>query len=118
MYKTTKKQFELFKLECNKGIKVFDLGGWNITFYHEKMRSDAWAECKACLDGRQMNLRLNIEPNQPITPDIIRKVALHECIHGVLARFSELAHSRCVTGAELFEAEEELVIKLIKVLVR
>lgn len=113
----TKKHFELFKAECQKWIKIFELNGWNITFWHKKLDPEKhWSQCWVNLNGRQINLKLNTVWDNEVSIDKIKSVAKHECIHALLARFSEIGNARFITDSEIYEAEEELVYKLEKII--
>ena len=54
--------FALFKSECLRWIEFFGLTSWKIDFVHEKLRNEAFAECR--VDGicdRYCVLALNAE---------------------------------------------------------
>ena len=117
--KTTSKQFNLFVSECKKWIKIFELNGWNITYYHEELTpSKHIAQCSVNLEGRTINLSLNIisPDDYTYTNEEIKSFAKHECIHALLGRFSVIGQSRYITSSEMYEAEEELVYKLVKII--
>ena len=116
---TTKKQFNLFISECKKWIKIFELNGWDIVYFHEELEpAKHIAQCRVDLEGRTINISLNsISPDNFIyTNKDIKKYAKHECIHALLGRFSVNAQSRYVSRSELYETEEELICKLEKII--
>ena len=116
--KVNQKQFELFKSECKKWIDIFELNNWEVAFKHNKSKN-ALAYCLTDVSCYKATIHLCKEwkKDEPIefTNESIKKIALHEVLHLLLARLSDYGNSRFLSCAELGEAEEELVNKLINV---
>ena len=117
MSKTTKKDFELFKNECEKWIVRFELSHWDVIYEHK-------AE-----EGNYANLSRNVHALNAIISlsedfelegldvgisrtDLIKSLAKHEVIHLLCAKLGEYAKSREFTAIDCYRAEEELVKKL------
>lgn len=116
--KTTKKQFELFKSECLKWIKEFELSGWRFDFYLEEL-TEAQASVTRDYDGCVVTVRLDKEIKIDDDGDynqVIIESAKHEMIHAMLGNLSALAVSRYIQRDEIYKAEEELVRKLEKII--
>jgi len=113
--KTTKKHFEIFKKECQMWEKRFELSGWDIRYWHEQ-RSKGLSSTTRDLIGRGIDIYLSFGWNIPITVKEIKDCAKHEMIHTLLARVSENGKARWLTDTDYYEAEEELVYKLEKII--
>lgn len=116
--KTTRPQFVLFEKECKYWEKIFELNGWEIDYNWVANPSGSVAWTKRHLKSRTIDVCLNIEwPNyNSITKEEIKLTAKHEMIHCLLAGLSENAYSRFISQHHLYESEEELVHKLIKII--
>ena len=114
MIKTTKKDFELFKTECNKWINHLGLAHFDIKYKWENLD-------KHDLDGGMTNdsnhvgyatLTLDTEIDDEHCPFSIKGTAKHEVIHLLVRRLSEAAYYRYSSKQEIYDAEEELVNRL------
>jgi len=76
-YKTSKKDFKLFKKECNKWINFFSLTDWEMFFEHRDIEG-ARANAVYNNEGRVATLSLATDFGDMITDDEIRRVAFHE----------------------------------------
>ena len=113
---TTKEQFNLFKKECLKRIKEFQLNTWQIDFYLKEIQN-----AQAQTDRDYLSCMAQIYFNTEITksPDetwgqLIKDTAKHEMIHVLEGNLAQLACSRFVTPDELEKAEEELVVNNVE----
>ncbi len=115
--KTNKKDFELFKLECEKWINKFELNGFQFRFYWKEDDTN-----RACVDINQIKQGLikiyfgKEWSNDPITEKEIKKIAKHEMIHCLIADFAFSAYKRFMTEDELYKLEEKLVNRLNKLI--
>lgn len=117
MPKVSKRQFELFKKECKKWIDIFELNNWDINFKQNKTKN-AIAYCYTDINSYQATIHLCKDwssEKMEFTDKNIKKTALHEVLHLLLARLSDYGGSRFLTNDDFIEAEEELVNKLINV---
>lgn len=87
--KTTKKHFDIFKVECQKWILRFGLLDWEIAYSYGCHNSDHMAECATNTIGCSAILRLAKEwiEYRPITERAIRKSAFHEVCHLLTVKF-------------------------------
>ena len=113
MAKTTKKDFELFKSECEKWIEFFGLKGWQISFSYEKL-SKGKAECTYNIVNRSVLLSFNKQwntesENDKITPENIKRDAFHEVSEMLLCKLRNLAEYRFTTQYEIDEAVHEII---------
>jgi len=111
-YKTTKKDFKIFKSECKKWIKKFGLKDWDITYKHEKIESlgttkwhiiDRWVDITLSKDfGKTESSKYEV-----------KQTAYHEVIELLLAEFNTLAESRYSTYNQLETARHAIVQRMI-----
>lgn len=114
--KTTKKDFELFKKECRKWIKVFGLKDWEINFEHVPVQSgigehifdsnNRWAYIKLATDWG----------NTEISSCEVKRTAFHETVELWLGRIRILAKIRYVREDEIDEEIHALVRTLENVI--
>jgi len=114
--KTTQKDFEFFKKECQKWIDKLKLDNWNFNFWHKDLKGSN-ADCRNNLNSYVCDITLDtkIETDKPIEEEL-KRIAKHEIIHTLLARLSINGSIRHIGKEELEECEEELVRKLEKLL--
>jgi hypothetical protein len=118
MITTTKKHFDIYKQECLRLIDLFHLSGWRVYFEHSEMR-EKYGQMESDIESYIANMGLNKKWDDTLRPcneAEIRKLALHEVIHLLLAPISDLGKSRFVIRDELYAAEEELVHKLERII--
>lgn len=115
----TQKQYDLFKSECEKWIKVFELSSFEIRFFWEKL-DDNLAEVRTGQVSKGIievyftkELKDNIDY---IDDNYIKMTAKHEAIHCLVAEITEAGWDRFTTKDELIKLEEKLVNKLIKII--
>jgi len=115
--KTTKKHFDLFKNECLYWIDKLELNNWDVVIEHNSLEKGN-ANCWSRVEGYVASITLNIEWEgiKPLNTETIKRTAKHETIHLLLARLSNYAKSRDYTTDDCYEAEEELVWKLVKII--
>lgn len=117
--KTTKKEFELFVSESKKWINKIELNNWSLYFSHKEIGENVYSEIRRDLDGYTATIYMNTEFEMTGIDDItqaIKDTAKHEIMHLLVSRLSLVGKNRFVSGDELYQAEEELVTKLEKLL--
>jgi len=113
--KTTKRQFEIFKKECDKWVGRFGLTGWEIVYKHEHITGD---ECSLgqnawhC-DGRWSVITLEKDWESELNDEKVKRVAFHEACELLFARTRKLACSRNMDEDELDE-EMHNVIRILE----
>ena len=112
--KTTKKDFELFKQEVDKGIEYLGLFNWKVTYAHEKLASSVYARTNMDMQGMTALISLNTICNVDGEIRSITTNAKHEVLHLLLGKLWLLGGYRFVAKGELDVAEEEIVIILEK----
>lgn len=107
--KTTTKQFELFKNECQRLIDKYGLVGWRIEFFHDKDSRNERASIGTNLSGRAISFFLpkNWDDSEKPTDSLIIESARHEVCHLLTARLRNLAIQRFTSDDEIYEANEE-----------
>ena len=109
--KTTEAHFKLFRQECEKWIKAFNLRNWEINYRHTKPPGDqkAWAALNH--QGRQCDLCLSSGWREafPITNIEIRKTAFHEVCELLLYPMYYLAESRFLSESEMEPACHDVI---------
>ncbi len=107
-----KNDFQDFKKHFKYYQEKFGLNGYKIYFKNESLDgtfASIFAVPKDAVATVKFNKSLSKE-ERPFA--CAQRSAKHEAIHLLLARFSDLAESRCVSRDELSAAEEELTTKL------
>lgn len=112
--KTTAKHFDIFVKEVYKWIDRFGLGDWRIDCYHEHNMDEAKASCVFRSQGMAADLYLERGwEEEAVTNHKIKKVALHEVSHILLAKLYILANSRFgVSEENVVEATEGIIRRL------
>lgn len=116
--KTTRKQFELFKSECQKWIKRFELSGWRFDYLLEdigKHQADVNRFYENCVVTVRFNTAITRSDGRSFD-SVIKNTAKHEMIHILIGNLATLAYSRYATESEITKAEEELNRKLEKII--
>ena len=117
MTKLTEKHFKIFQQECERWLEKLKLDNWEVNFgWDEDKNDNSRASCSSELSNYITTIFLNRVWNyEPQIVELLR-VAKHEVIHLLLARFSGNARARYLSIDDLDESEEELVRKLEKLL--
>ena len=114
---TEKKDFEVFKRECNKWIDKFGL--WNHRFYfqHENIDANAIAYCIFPDDPQDrvftLGLMVSVDSYPKLTLKDIRRSAFHEVMEAFLYRIQNLASCRFVLACEI-EDEIHNIIRILE----
>lgn len=114
----TRRHLTAFEKAVHHYVIAYGLTGWTIEIHHEGTSSsmNGRASCAPQLDGRRVDIYLPTSwEDEDVTPLKLDSAARHEVIHILLARMSGLAADRHCTGAQLYEAEEELVTKIMEI---
>jgi len=116
--KTSKNQFELFEKWCRYWINRFKLA-WRFDFFltplPDKKQSEILRDYMACVATVQLHTEITKTAKDSYSK-VIKDIAKHEIIHGLLSNLVALARSRFVTEIEIEKAEEELVVKLEEII--
>ena len=110
--KTTKKQFEEFKEECEKWIEFFGLRDWHIDICHEDIGKNAIARCGRLYEDKLAEISYNLNMDDDIRYSI-KETAFHEVCHVLLGEFALLAQDPKAREEELENAEHTIVQKLV-----
>ena len=107
--KTTKKDFALFKQECEKWLRVLQLTDWDVIYHHGKVAdkdpaafSAGYAMNVAITFGRSWNIR--------VTRKEIKKSAFHEVGEILLAQLNIIGRSRYIVSEGEFGRESHAII--------
>lgn len=118
--KTTAKQFELFKQECTRLLKLFSMDDWSVCFINPKNKG-FHGNVGYDIQARNATIMLSSDwTGDPIGPtdQMILETARHEVIHLLLAPMGELLEKRYVTQEQVEEAEHRILTKLMNLLPR
>ena len=106
------KDFALFQSEFRKWQKLFGLSGYKVYFKYEPLE-ESFADTTITLPDMVVTARLNSKLPEKEEPfKNIKLSAKHEAIHLLVARLEKNGRYRYATDNELYEATEELVVKL------
>lgn len=111
--KTTKADFDLFQKYCNEAIEKLGLVEWSVHYDHDKL-DDAYARTYWHLEGGVATIVFakQWEKLRPKTDDAIRRVALHEVLHLVMAPLTGAARERYTTQDQIDTAEHLIIRRL------
>ena len=117
VYKTSKRQFNLFCNEVRKFIDIFGLVGWEVYFEHKQYLSTELAVCITDQQGRTCTISLSpmwvgLKP----TDLEVRKAAFHEVCELLLSRFNTFARDRFVQESQIDEESHNIIRILERVL--
>lgn len=118
MYKTTTKDFILFKKEAAKWLKQLGLEHWNVKYQWENL-DEYNLDGGMTMDSNSVGyatLSLDTEIDDCHTPFDIKTTAKHEVMHLLVRRLSEAAYYRYSSKDEIYNAEEELVNRLAHII--
>ena len=109
--KVTKKDFTLFKKECQKWINYFGLKNWEIRYIHEgNSHEDGLAGTTIDLDNKLAVIELCQEMNDyDYKNHSFNALAFHEVCEVLIGRLRYLAQSRYASKEEIIEANHEIV---------
>ena len=106
------RDFEAFKREFSRRQEQFGLNGYQVYFKHEPS-DDSFASIDADLGNMVATVRLNSElPAKDKPYKDPKGSAKHEVIHLLVNRLEANALYRFATKEDIYEATEELVHKL------
>lgn len=110
------KDFQLFQDEFKRWQKLLGLMNYYVCFRHEPIDSSV-AQIRIDQEEMVAVVRLNTKLKKEDNPyDDIRKVAKHEALHLLIGKLERYGQSRYITEADMCEATEELVIRLLDLL--
>ncbi len=110
------KDFEQFKKWFTEYQNRFGLTGYQVYFKYEPLQ-DAFAEIEVHQEGMVATVSLNSKlPDQDKPFQNVKASAQHEAIHLITARMRDLAKRRYVSPDEIYEADEELVRRIAKLI--
>jgi len=109
--KTTKKNFDLFRKECEYWMDEFGLKGWELKCYHTKTKPRNLARTSFNTVQRWVCTTLNVDWGKyPTTDYDIKRTAFHEVVEGaLLANIRALAEERYTTQDQIDEEIHNLV---------
>lgn len=111
--KTTKADFELFKTCANEFIEQLGLRDWSIHFDHCDV-DGSYALTTSNTGGRVATIQLGKywDDLRPKTDGAIRRLALHEVCHVLLAPLLKEAKERYTTPYILEDIEHDVIRRL------
>lgn len=114
--KTTVKQFKEFKTEFKKWQGIFGLNGYQVYFKHCQLDNDfAQIARQPSMMVATVSLCLEVAGDDAKFLDV-KKSARHEAVHLLLSKLSDCATERFITEADITQAEEEAVNRIVSVL--
>jgi hypothetical protein len=110
--KTTHKQFEMFKKECQKWVNRFGIFGWRFYYIHENYDDSgdriAYIVWPNNIEDRVFTVGLSVDISD-ITDRDIRCSAFHEVMEAFLYRLQVLAKSRTTFDSDVTEEIHHLI---------
>ena len=116
MSATTKRHFAVFKAECERLLKLWNVVDWEVRIRHEKC--DGLATCEPRGVSRICIIRLatNWGPLDVADDARVRAAARHEVAHLVTGELIMIARSRVVSDDEITAAVEVTARRLERML--
>jgi len=118
--KTTKKQFDIFKKECERWINEFGLFGSRFYFQHEDYGDGDENTQAYCImpdehQDRIFTVGLPKKLNGETSIDEIKENAFHEVMESFLYRIKNIARCRYVQREEIDDEIHNIIMTLEKV---
>jgi len=117
--KVTKKQFLLFKRECEYWIKRLELNGYKFYYHLRGANEDSFCTIQVRQVGHVISIFLAEDfysKDDLSVTDKLKETAKHEMIHALLSRMSSNMDARFLSEDDAVEFEEETVRKLEKII--
>lgn len=113
--RTTKKDFETFKTSFNKYLGILGVTDWSVHFDHD-LADGAYARSYYKLSDGICTIVFSTEWDdmRPKTIDEIDRLALHECLHILLAPLVAEAGERYTNQLAIDTAEHLIIRRLEK----
>lgn len=108
-YKTTNKQFEMFKTEVQKWIDVFGLLDWKVRFTHsdEEPSAGGWVSADWA-NGTAMICLTKTWPHKPKDAEVLN-TARHEALELMMWPMFDVAISRYTTREHVEVARHKVI---------
>jgi hypothetical protein len=108
-YKTTAKDFALFKKTFQHYVQMFGMQEWTISYIWEHDESQgAAAAIVYNSPGKGATVYLHKTWSLPVTDKKIKRYAVHEFAHLLTADLSHLAQARYIREDEIFERNDAI----------
>ena len=111
--RVTKKDYELFKTECDRFVNLLGLKEWSIHYSHEKS-TDNYASTYMNRDGMVATIVLGLywDDMRPKTEYEIKRLALHEVCHLLMNPLVAEAQERYTTEQALASIEHTIIRRI------
>jgi len=110
--KTTARDFEVFKKECELWVERFGLKDWDIVYKHQQieyMGSTVWDRQDRCADIILSTDFYSVK----VTDFELKSTAFHEIFELILADLFTLACQRSTTSEELHAARHAIIQRML-----
>ncbi|KKL68772.1 hypothetical protein LCGC14_2121660 [marine sediment metagenome] len=109
MPKTTIKDFELFKQECQKWINYFGLKEWRVDYAHDSLSENTVAELAWDMSNMTALISLNVVMDKDSYCNILPISPFHEICELLLTKLRTSGKSRFLNPDEIEEHNHEIV---------
>lgn len=117
--KTTKKDFELFKKYCDEVVQVLGLTEWSVLYAHEHFANEfANTNYQVSSATAVITLSTYWDGLRPKTDLALRRLALHEVLHIVLAPLVAEAMERYTNQLTIDTAEHLIIRRLENMIIK
>ena len=107
-YKTTKKDFEVFKAECRKWVKYFGLLDWDVS-YSNYREDGCRGSCSADFGGRLCTINLAKKWDYKPKKSELKRIAFHEVCELITAPLCIWAENRFSTQTAIDSANHYII---------
>jgi len=109
--KTTKKDFEMFKKECQKWIDILGLKDWHIWYEHEQTDENCIAQYAEDPQARSLTIWFTTGLHSPLTEHDIKSTAFHEIMEVYMVDLRRMA-----LESNSFKSVDEAMHKVVRML--
>ncbi len=114
-------EFNLFKKEVKKWLKIFGVKDYDVYFLFENLYDDTWASCAVDTEAHSTIFRYNTKIDEDLiqyhTNERINKTALHEVLELIFNTIDEKAKYRYIKEDEIDTERHRLIELFCNVLI-
>lgn len=111
-YLTTEEHFDIFKKECNRWAREYELGDWDLRIFHETdmndSRASVWINSQDRVAYVYLSREWDVEPDELL----VKRSAFHEVWEIILGDIQCVGKSRYITESQFASAVHGVVRRM------
>jgi hypothetical protein len=112
--RTTKKDFQMFKKECEVWIERFGLLDWDVHFFHDDLPEGMYAGTSGWYKPKNAEISLNTNVSKDYySPKCIKETAFHEVCELLLMELRIIAQTRYIQEEDIDHACHGIIQRLL-----